>query len=262
MGPPCCGPIAPFAPTAPHVLCLRAYIVAFLMASWVLSLGGCSSSPRPVETADADDFQSPLESIEQPKRVGPPDSRTQAAILDSLPGDPDDPIWATFYTSLGSIVCHLKTHYAPQTVANFVGLATGELPYIDPRTDRINESPYYDDVPFHRVLPGRLIQAGDPTGRGDLGPGYHLPIESSPDLSHDRPGILSTARDGDQASGSQFLITEAPMPELDGHHTIFGHCQDLDIIRRISHAPTDPLGRPSGTPPVIDRVEVWRGHHP
>ncbi len=222
----------------------------------------CRSTPPP-ETVDSAPHTEvtvavpgpPIEPVD-----GPPEGQAIDNLITGVSGPTGAPIWAVFHTSLGDIPCRLKEDHAPQTVANFVGLATGNHPYTDPDTGRIAASPFFDDAPFHRLLPGLLIQGGDPTGRGDGGPGYSLALETETSLSHDQPGTLSAARDGDQSAGSQFLITERPMPELDGHHTIFGRCIAIDIIQRISHAPTTPMGRPAGSSPAIETVSIRRTH--
>jgi cyclophilin family peptidyl-prolyl cis-trans isomerase len=121
--------------------------------------------------------------------------------------DPTKTYLATFDTEKGEIVIELFAEKVPLTVNNFVFLA--------------NEG-YYDNTTFHRVLPDFMAQGGDPTGSGGGGPGYSFPDEFHPDLSHDSAGILSMANAGPGTNGSQFFITFAPTPWLDGRHTVFG----------------------------------------
>ncbi|HBC89646.1 MAG TPA: peptidylprolyl isomerase [Lentisphaeria bacterium] len=115
---------------------------------------------------------------------------------------------AVISTSLGDITVELDADAAPKTVTNFIALA---------------QEGYYDNLIFHRVIPGFMIQGGDPTGTGRGGPGYQFKDEFSDDLKHDKPGILSMANAGPGTNGSQFFITHVPTPHLDGKHTIFGH---------------------------------------
>ncbi|RVU49000.1 peptidylprolyl isomerase [Lujinxingia sediminis] len=153
---------------------------------------------------------------------------------------------AILETSEGSVTCELFEKRAPVTVANFVGLARGLKAYVDPQTDRsVTGRPFFDGQRFHRVIPGFLIQGGDPTGTGYGGPGYVIPDEFHSELRHDRPGTLSMANLGPDSGGSQFFITEVAAPHLDDRHTVFGRCSDLETVRAISHIPADPENRPN-----------------
>jgi peptidyl-prolyl cis-trans isomerase A (cyclophilin A) len=130
---------------------------------------------------------------------------------------------ATIDTSEGTIVCELFSDQSPQTVANFVGLATGTKEYTDPKTGQKKKSHYYDGLVFHRVIPGFMIQGGDPMGTGTGGPGYTFNDEY-PTAKFDRPGRLAMANAGPNTNGSQFFITVADADYLNtnGHYTIFG----------------------------------------
>jgi peptidyl-prolyl cis-trans isomerase B (cyclophilin B) len=114
---------------------------------------------------------------------------------------------ATIHTNKGDINLELYDDQAPVTVANFVNLA---------------ERGYYNGLTFHRVIPDFMIQGGCPQGTGTGGPGYTFQDETTPNLKHDRPGILSMANSGPGTNGSQFFITHVPTPWLDGKHTVFG----------------------------------------
>lgn len=130
-------------------------------------------------------------------------------------------------------------------MANFIGLAEGTREWMDPHTGRPVTRPFYDGLIFHRVIDGFMIQGGCPLGTGTGGPGYRFADEFGPGLRHDRAGILSMANAGPDTNGSQFFITLAPTPWLDGKHAIFGEViEGLDVIRRIGGTSTDQHDRP------------------
>jgi len=163
---------------------------------------------------------------------------------------------ATIETSMGNINCVLFPDKAPQGVANFIGLATGKKDWVDPRT-RVKRQgvPLYDGVIFHRVIPNFMIQGGDPTGTGMGNPGYEFKNETSPDLKFDRPGRLAYANAGPDTNGSQFFITEVPYPSLNGGYTIFGQCENGDIVQKIARVPTGANNKPI-TPVTIKHIAI------
>jgi peptidyl-prolyl cis-trans isomerase A (cyclophilin A) len=168
--------------------------------------------------------------------------------------------YATFTTSTGNFTARLFVEDAPKTVENFVGLATGRKAWKDPRTNATVHRPYFNNVLFHRVIPGFMIQGGDPTGTGMGGPGYEFADEISPKHRHDKAGILSMANHGPNTNGGQFFVTVAPYPSLDGHYSIFGEIVDgLDNVVAISKVPRAMSGaskdRPL-TPVVIKTVKI------
>lgn len=139
-------------------------------------------------------------------------------------------IFAIFTTDKGNIKVQLSFDKTPGTVGNFVGLAEGSIENnISPKG-----TPYYDGLKFHRVIADFMIQGGCPQGTGVGGPGYNFDDEFHPELKHDRPGILSMANAGPGTNGSQFFITYAATPWLDGKHTVFGHLVEgqevVDVI--------------------------------
>ncbi|PSP17875.1 peptidylprolyl isomerase [Halobacteriales archaeon QH_10_67_13] len=165
---------------------------------------------------------------------------------------------ATLHTSEGSIEIKLFDERVPTTVENFVGLATGETAWEEPDSGERVERPLYDDVPFHRVIDGFMIQTGDPTGTGRGGPGYTFDDEFHPELRHDGPGIVSMANSGPDTNGSQFFITLAAQPHLDDKHAVFGRVTDgMDVVETIGSVETDRQDRPT-TPIHLESVEIHR----
>jgi peptidyl-prolyl cis-trans isomerase A (cyclophilin A) len=168
-------------------------------------------------------------------------------------------LYMTFATTMGDIRCRLYENEAPLTVRTIVGLATGKLSYIDPKTkQKVSGKPFYDGLTFHRVIPRFMIQGGDPLGTGEGepgGPGFPFKDEFS-NLSFNVPGRLAMANAGPNTNGSQFFITEVPTTYLDNKHTIFGQCEDLSVVKSITRTPAQD-DRPI-TPVVIKRVSVQR----
>lgn len=161
-----------------------------------------------------------------------------AALADRQFAAPDeiiDPLrryTATLHTDRGDIVIELYAEAAPLTVNSFVFLA---------------EHDWFDGVTFHRVLPGQLAQAGDPSGTGYGGPGYNLPDEIDPARGFDDACLVAMASNGPNTGGSQFFITLAPAPNLTGRYTIFGKVTaGLDVVRALS--PRDPAVNPYAAP--------------
>ena len=167
---------------------------------------------------------------------------------DYVPGDGE--LHAILHTNHGDIDVLLYDKRAPKTVANFVGLATGQRAWTDPDTFEPGNGPYYDGVIFHRVIKGFMIQGGDRMGTGRGGPGYRFADEFHRELVHDGPGVLSMANAGPNTNGSQFFITEKATPHLDGRHAVFGRVVGgLDAMMSIANTRT---GR--GDRPVEDAV--------
>ena len=168
-------------------------------------------------------------------------------------------LYARFVTSLGNIVIRLEEERAPNTVKNFVGLATGTQEWVHPRTGQAQKGvPYYDGTIFHRVIPNFMIQGGDPLGQGTGGPGYKFGDEFHRELRHAAPGILSMANAGPGTNGSQFFITEGPTPHLDDRHSVFGSAAaGADVIRKIARVKTGARDKPVEDV-VLQRVEVFR----
>ena len=163
---------------------------------------------------------------------------------------------ATLRTNQGDIVLRLFPDHAPKTVRNFVDLSQGAREWTDPQTRQPAKDRLYDGTIFHRVIPGFMIQGGDPLGTGTGGPGYQFGDEFHPDLAFNRPYLLAMANAGPGTNGSQFFITTVPTPWLTGKHTIFGEVvQGADIVDKISNVQTDSRDRPANDV-VIESVEI------
>ncbi len=160
--------------------------------------------------------------------------------------------------ALGTFTCELFEKQTPKTVANFVGLARGLRQFKDPKTGAWTKKPFYDGLTFHRVIPGFMIQGGDPKGNGTGDPGYEFEDEIVPELKMDKGGLLAMANRGPGTNGSQFFITEKATPWLTGRHTIFGECDPLDLEKKIARVPRGPRDVPND-PVVIKKVTITRG---
>jgi cyclophilin family peptidyl-prolyl cis-trans isomerase len=160
---------------------------------------------------------------------------------------------------MGNITAKLFEAEAPKTVKNFVDLAEGRKAFKDPATGQMVRRPLYNGVTFHRVIPGFMLQTGDPTGTGAYDAGFTVPDEFTPALKFDRPGRLGMANIGRPNTGScQFFITEVPTPHLNNMHTIFGQVvEGQDLVPKIAKVPRDQNDKPR-TPVKITRVVIER----
>lgn len=144
-------------------------------------------------------------------------------------------------TTMGEIQADLYAKEAPKTVQNFVTLA---------------KKGFYEGIIFHRVIPGFMIQTGDPTGTGSGGPGYQFEDEFSPKLKHDGPGVFSMANSGPNTNGSQFFITEKATNWLDNKHSVFGKVTSgIEVVHAIAAAPRDGRDKPVN-PISIKKITV------
>lgn len=168
------------------------------------------------------------------------------------------PMFAIFETSKGNVKIKLFADKTPKTVENFVGLAEGTKEFTDPKTGDKTKRPFYDGLIFHRVIPNFMVQGGCPVGQGTGGPGYKFEDEIVKDLKHDKPGKLSMANAGPNTNGSQFFITVAATPWLDGRHTVFGEVvEGYDIVEGISKVKTGAMDKPA-EPITIKHVKIVR----
>jgi peptidyl-prolyl cis-trans isomerase A (cyclophilin A) len=169
-------------------------------------------------------------------------------------------LFATLETTEGDIKIQLFPHHAPKTVANFVELAEGTREWTDPRTGTRASTPLYDGTLFHRIIPGFMIQGGDPLGTGTGGPGYRFNDEFHPELAFTRPYLLAMANAGPGTNGSQFFVTVAATSWLTNKHTIFGEVADAasrEVVDKIAAVATGKMDRPQ-TDVVINKVAIER----
>lgn len=162
-----------------------------------------------------------------------------------------DRFTAAFETSLGTFEVELYAGECPETVWNFINLAEGRQ-----ETDRSGN--FFDNLTFHRVIDGFMIQGGCPLGTGTGGPGYRFDDEFNPSLRHNSEGILSMANAGPSTNGSQFFITLGPTPHLDDRHSVFGKViKGMDIVKTIGSVKTDSMDRPI-EPVVIHHLTIQK----
>jgi len=172
--------------------------------------------------------------------AGPQDKMTQWSSPPEMQIDVNKRYTATLHTVKGAIVVELLPKEAPLTVNNFVFLA---------------RQGYYDGVTFHRVLPGFVAQGGDPTGTGSGGPGYYIPNETASGVTFDGEGLVAMANAGPDTNGSQFFITYAPQPSLNGGYTIFGRVTSgMDVALALT--PRDPSQNPNAPGDKINSVTI------
>lgn len=175
---------------------------------------------------------------------------------------------AIMHTSEGDIRLNLFDDAAPQTVANFVGLANGTKEWTDPVTGETSTEPLYNGVTFHRIIKDFMIQGGDPLGNGMGGPGYDFDDEIDPSLTFNKPYLLAMANAGlrrDPATGqvhgtngSQFFITTVVTDWLNGRHTIFGEVADDSsraVVDKLNAVATDAGDAPL-EPVMIETIEI------
>jgi len=165
---------------------------------------------------------------------------------------------AVIETTAGNLTCTLFPDKAPIGVANFIGLATGTKDWTSPVTHQKKHGvPLYNGTTFHRVIPGFMIQGGDPMGTGTGDPGYAFKNETSNDLKFDRPGRLAYANAGPNTNGSQFFITEVAYPSLNGGYTIFGQCDEASVklVKQIARVGRDSNDKPY-KPVVINHITI------
>ncbi len=185
-----------------------------------------------------------------------PDAPGAAAKAEPVPTGPT----IVIDTTMGRLTCKAFDKQAPNAVANFIGLAEGTKDWtLAAGSVKQHRRRFYDGLTFHRVIPGFMIQGGDPVGDGTGDPGYYFADETDPALTFSVPGRLAMANSGPNTNGSQFFITEAPVPDLDGKYSIFGQCDAHTtlISASIARVERDRNDKPT-TPVIINRVTIVR----
>ena len=186
--------------------------------------------------------------LAEPPPASPPGSWMKRA-------EAHKPIYADLETSMGDVVIRFDTKHAPKTVENFVGLASGEKPWVDPATGDWVKKPLYDGVIFHRIIKGFMVQTGDPTGEGTFSPGFTIDDENTAKFGP--PGDVAMANRGahTHTGGSQFFITVSTPGWLDGGYSIFGRViSGYDVVKKISEVPV--AGQRPLEPVKIEKVTL------
>jgi cyclophilin family peptidyl-prolyl cis-trans isomerase len=169
-------------------------------------------------------------------------------------------LYWTIQTDKGNIACKLLEAEAPVTVHTMVGLAIGKISYVHPETKQVEQKKFFDGLIFDRVIPGVLIQGGDLLGTGvghPEGPGFPYKSEIASTLKFDTPGRLGMANSGPDKNDTHFFITAAAYPAFNGKYTIWGQCENVDVVKAIAGVPRDPGDTPL-TPVHMQHVIVER----
>jgi peptidyl-prolyl cis-trans isomerase A (cyclophilin A) len=186
------------------------------------------------------------------------DAATTAPKLVPGPEATGPGLYATLVTTMGAIRFKLFENETPQTVRNFVDLCLGRKQWRDPDTHQLTRKPLIPGTTFHRVIPGFMIQAGDPTGTGRGDVGFVTPDEFRQDLVFDRPGRVAMAHAGPGTAASQFFITEAEASWLNGKYTVFGQVvEGQEVVNAIARTPRGSEDKPN-TPVKIVKVTFQR----
>jgi peptidyl-prolyl cis-trans isomerase A (cyclophilin A) len=191
---------------------------------------------------------------------------TAAGAANTAPAPPKEPAaaplptgwYADVATTLGTFTIHLLPEQDPQTVAHFVGFATGTIEYTDPFTGEKKKQPFYDGLKIHRIVPLQRFEAGDPTGTTRGAPPFWVPKEDGP-IEFSRPyRVGMTASTGQRISGVLFFVSAVDEPALDFSHNCFGEVVlGRDAVDRIVRSPADQNHVPLDAP-VIEHVKVYK----
>jgi peptidyl-prolyl cis-trans isomerase A (cyclophilin A) len=187
-----------------------------------------------------------------------------AAFVFSASSQADPPrkpgLYWTIDTDYGKIPCKLYEAEAPVTVRTMVGLAIGKISYTHPETRQVMHNKFFDGLIITRVIPPLLIQGGDILGNGSgslEGPGFPFKSEISPSLKFDGPGRLAMANSGPDKNNTQFFITGVAYPQFNGKYTIWGQCENVDVVKAIAQVPRGADDMPN-SPVHIAHVTVER----
>ena len=238
-------------------VCLSSAVALLLFAQ----TGAAQETPAQATPAQATPAQTtPTQQTPAPAALPDAPSTTANEVPPAVPTGPT----VVFDTSMGRLTCKFFSKEAPETVANFIGLARGTKPWTDTTTQqKVTGKPFYDGTTFHRVIPNFMIQGGDRLGNGMGDPGYFFNDEFSPALRFDVPGRLAMANSGPNTNGGQFFITEAPVPQLTGKHTIFGQCDSHSVllVAGIARVPRNSEDKPD-TPVTLNKVTIVEDGQP
>lgn len=242
---------------------LCVYVVAFLL----LVLGFQGRAEDAAKTPTSTTTEDKADTKEKSKKTADKKDSKKSKSADTKEKGSGE-MFALFETNKGTFKIKLHADKTPKTVENFVDLAEGKKAWTDPKTGKKMNTPLYDGLTFHRVIPNFMIQGGDPKGDGTGSPIEKFKDEFVPELTHSKPGILSMANAGPNTNGSQFFITVAATPWLDGKldpmtkqwkgHTVFGEVvEGMDVVMGISMVKTLPGDRPA-EPVVIKHIKIQR----
>ncbi len=226
-----------------------------IVASFVLALP-LTTAAQAGEPAGKPETPAPQTQTKPAAADDLPDSpsATEGIVIPPAPNGPT----VVFDTTMGRMVCQFFAKEAPITVENFIDLATGTKEFTDPITgQRMKNTPFYDGTTFHRVIANFMIQGGDRAGTGTGDGGFYIRDEIVPGLRFDREGRLAMANAGPGTGGTQFFITEAPEPDLNGRHTIFGQCDahSVLVVQSIARVEKNSNDKPV-TPVTITKVTI------
>jgi peptidyl-prolyl cis-trans isomerase A (cyclophilin A) len=236
-----------------------------LLLSAVASLFAVGAlAQQPATSPDQSATKTPDKTASQPANQSTDQSLPESPDAQAHPSPQPTGPTAVFDTSMGRMTCKLFSKEAPQTVSNFIGLAQGTKDWTNPAThQKMHGKPLYNGTTFHRVIPGFMVQGGDPMGNGEGDPGYYVPDEFDPNLNFDVPGRLAMANSGPNTDGSQFFITEAPYDSGDQHYTIFGQCDahSVIVVQSIARVERDNHDKPLD-PVILKKVTIVRDGQP
>lgn len=165
-------------------------------------------------------------------------------------------MYAVFHTTDGDFIARLYSKEAPNTVENFVGLATGRKPWKHPITMAESKQPLYNNTAIYEIVKDIMVRGGDPLDKGTGDPGFQLEVETAPGIGFDTPGVIGMQNSGKKANGSRWFIMLAPIPDWTGRYTAFGKViGGLDVVRQISRKPTKRPTIPL-EPTLVNSIEI------